>query len=140
MSFPNNFIMKYLNVIRLTYVTLVQAHIQSTFLDKMPTPLRHLPVTTFYLWVFFLLLQGILSFRDTTSSPPINCCWCCSVAKSCPTLCNPMDYSMPGFPVLHSLPGFAQTHVHWFSDGILPFLPLSLLLLLCSIFPRIRVF
>ena len=29
--------------------------------------------------------------------------WCCSVTKSCPTLCNPMDCSTPGFPVLHYL-------------------------------------
>ena len=40
------------------------------------------------------------------------------VAQSCTALCNPMDYSMPGFPVLHCLPEFAQTHVHWFHDGI----------------------
>ena len=31
----------------------------------------------------------------------------CSVAKPCPTLCDPMDCSMPGFPVLHYLPEFA---------------------------------
>ena len=37
----------------------------------------------------------------------------------CPTLCNPMDYSMPGFPVLHRLPEFAQINVHWVSDSIL---------------------
>ena len=37
-----------------------------------------------------------------------NCC--SSVAKSCPTFCDPMDCSMPGFPVLHYLPEFAQTH------------------------------
>ena len=37
---------------------------------------------------------------------------CCSVAKLCPTFCNPMNYNMPGFPVLHYLPEFAQTHVH----------------------------
>ena len=36
----------------------------------------------------------------------------CSVAKLCPTLCNTMDCSMPGFPVLHYLPDFSQTHVH----------------------------
>ena len=36
----------------------------------------------------------------------------CSVAKSCPTLWDPMDYSPPGFPVLHYLPEFAQTHIH----------------------------
>ena len=38
---------------------------------------------------------------------------CCSVTQSCPTLCGPMDCSMPGFPVLHHLPEFAQTHVCW---------------------------
>ena len=36
----------------------------------------------------------------------------CSVAKLCPTLCNPIDCSMPGFPILHNLLEFAQTHVH----------------------------
>ena len=30
-------------------------------------------------------------------------------------LCDPMDCSMPGFPVLHCLLEFAQTHVHWVS-------------------------
>ena len=35
---------------------------------------------------------------------------CCSVAWWCPTLCNPMDCSMPGFPVFHHLLEFAQTH------------------------------
>ena len=37
---------------------------------------------------------------------------CCSVAKYCLTLRKPMDYSTPGFSVLHYLPEFAQTHVH----------------------------
>ena len=36
-----------------------------------------------------------------------------SVAKPCPALCNPVKCSTPGFPVLHCLPEFAQTHVHW---------------------------
>ena len=36
-----------------------------------------------------------------------------------------MDCSMPGFPVLHHLPEFAQTHVHWVSDAIQPSHPLS---------------
>ena len=35
-----------------------------------------------------------------------------SVAQSCLTLCDPMDSSMPGFPLLHYLPEFAQIHVH----------------------------
>ena len=64
----------------------------------------------------------------------------CSVARSCPTLCSPMDCSTPGFPVLHPLPEFAQTHVHRVSDAIQPSRPLSSLLLLLSIFPSIRVF
>ena len=37
---------------------------------------------------------------------------CCSVAQSCLILCNPMDCSTRGFPVLHHLPEFVQTHVH----------------------------
>ena len=36
---------------------------------------------------------------------------CCIVNKSCPTLCDSMNCSSPGFPVLHYLPEFAQTHV-----------------------------
>jgi len=42
------------------------------------------------------------------------------VVQSCPTLCKPRDWSMTGFPVLHHLPDFAQTHVHWVSDAIQP--------------------
>ena len=48
--------------------------------------------------------------------------WCCCypVTKSCPTLCNPTDCSMPGFPVLHYLLEFSQTNVHWIGDAIQP--------------------
>ena len=53
------------------------------------------------------------------------CCCCCSVTKSCSTPCNPMDCSMPGSSVLHYLPEFAQTYVHWVSDAIQPSYPLS---------------
>ena len=53
------------------------------------------------------------------------CSLCCSVAKLRPTLCDPMDYSTPGFPVLHHLPALAQTHVYWVSDAIQPSHPLS---------------
>ena len=49
----------------------------------------------------------------------------CSVTKSCPTLCDPMDCSMPGFSILHCLPELAQTRVHRVSDAIQPFHPLS---------------
>ena len=50
---------------------------------------------------------------------------CCSVAQSCLILCDPTDCSTPGFPVLHHLPEFAQTHVHSVSDTIQPSHPLS---------------
>ena len=49
----------------------------------------------------------------------LSCCWfCSSITQSCPTLCNPMDCSLPGFSVHHHLPEFAQIHVHWVADAI----------------------
>ena len=50
---------------------------------------------------------------------------CCSVAQSYPIVCNPMEYSMLGLPVLQHLPEFAQTHVHRVGDAIQPSYPLS---------------
>ena len=47
-----------------------------------------------------------------------------SVAQSCPTVCNSMDCSPPGFPVLHQLPELGQTHVHQVGDAIQPSHPL----------------
>ena len=43
---------------------------------------------------------------------------CCSVAKSCPILCDLMDFSMPVFPVLHYLLEFAQTHIRQVGDAV----------------------
>ena len=48
-----------------------------------------------------------------------------SVAQSCPTLCNPMDCSTPGFPVHHQLLEPTQTHIYWVDDAIQPAHPLS---------------
>ena len=48
-----------------------------------------------------------------------------SVAQSCPTLCDPMNRSMPGLPVHHHLPQFTQTHVHRVRDAIQPSHPRS---------------
>ena len=62
-----------------------------------------------------------------------------SVAKLCPTLCEPMNCSTPGFSVQHYLPEFAQTHANWVSDAptisssVIPFSS-------SSIIPSIRVF
>ena len=44
----------------------------------------------------------------------------CSVAKSCPNFCNPMNFSKLGFPDLYYLLEFTQTHVHWVGDAIQP--------------------
>ena len=49
-----------------------------------------------------------------------------SFTQSCPTFCDPMDCSTPGFPVHHQLPELAQTHVHRVGDATQPsHLPLS---------------
>ena len=63
-----------------------------------------------------------------------------SVTQSCPTLCDPMNHSMPGLPVHHQLPEFTQTHVH---QVVMPSSHLILchpLLLLPPVPPSIRVF
>ena len=48
-----------------------------------------------------------------------------SITQSCPTLCDPMNCSMPGLPVHHQLLEFTRTHVHRVSDAIQPSHPLS---------------
>ena len=61
---------------------------------------------------------------------------CCSVAKSCPTVYDPMNCSRPGIPLLHSLFEFSQIDAHWVSDTIQP----SHLLLMPSVFTSVRIF
>ena len=61
-------------------------------------------------------------YENSQSSVPIGCF---SVTMSCPTLCNPVDGSTPGLPVLHYFPEFAQTHVHWVGDTMQPSRPMS---------------
>ena len=71
---------------------------------------------------------------------PCRCCCCCSVAQSCPTLCDPRKSSVPGFPVLHYLQEFAQTHIHCsvtLSNHLILCHPF---LLLPSILPSLRGF
>ena len=55
----------------------------------------------------------------------LHCMAVCPVAQLCSTLCNPMDYSMPGILVLHHLPEFGQTDVHWVGEAVQPSHPLS---------------
>ena len=69
-------------------------------------------------------LSGLQSKQNTPGvKRSLGNIWC-SVAKSCPTLCDPMDCSTSGFPVLHHLPEFAQIHIHWVGDVIQPSHPL----------------
>ena len=67
-------------------------------------------------------------------------CPCCSVAKLCPPLCDPVDCSTPGSFVFHIVPEFAQIPICWVSDAIQPFHLLLPFLPLPSVFLRIRVF
>ena len=62
------------------------------------------------------------------------------VIQLCPTLCNPMACSTPGFPVHHQLPELAQTYVHWIKDAIQPSHPLSSPSLPAFNLSRIRIF
>ena len=68
-----------------------------------------------------------------------NSCCCCSVTKSCLTLCDPMDCSMPGFPVLHYLPELLKLLS---IESMMPSNHLILCrpLLLPSVFLSIRIF
>ena len=89
-----------------------------------------------------LLLGSVIrvleeDWRRKNSSAPLLLCFSilsncfsndpspCSVTQSCPTLCNPMDCSTPGFSVHHQLPELTQTHVHRVNDAIQPLRPLS---------------
>ena len=74
--------------------------------------------------------------RDRNETYPI----CCSADKSCPSLCDPMDHSMPSFSVLHYLPSlltFTSTELVMLPNPLILCHPL---LLLPSIFPSTRVF
>ena len=68
------------------------------------------------------------------------CCCSCSISQSCPTLCDLMYGSIPGFPVLHYLQELAQTHIHWVGDAFQPSHLCHSLLLLPSVFPSFRVY
>ena len=84
---------------------------------------------TFFSGLFSLWSQDL---KETKTPVLVSCLghllwhlvYCCSVVKSCLTLYDPVDCSMPGFPVLHHLLEFAKTHVHWVSDAIQPSHPL----------------
>ena len=87
--------------------------------NKMVRPLSPPQIHQKNIWT-------LSKFYKTTSE-----CWkrtsvqFSSVTQSCPTLCDPMNRSMPRLPVHHQLPEFTQTHVHRVGDAIQPSHPLS---------------
>ena len=60
-------------------------------------------LNAFNLGAFFQWLESLLIKKPSSFLWLESTACCCSVAESCPTLCNPMDSSTPGFPVLHTL-------------------------------------
>ena len=79
---------------------------------------NHLPTL---LWVVseketFIMFKPLYWIGQKVCSGFSFCC--CSVPESCQILWDPMDCSTPGFPVLHYLPEFAQTHVHGVDNAI----------------------
>ena len=78
-----------------------------------------------FLWTSIPLMVSITVVECTTNSHWIVIV-CCSVTKSCLTLWDSVDYSMPGLPVPHHLLEFTQVHVHCTSDAIQPSHPLTL--------------
>ena len=79
--------------------------------------LRLHPSTAF--WTLLLTMK-VMPFLLRDSCPSF-----LSVTQSCLTLCDPMNCSMPGFPVHHQLSELTHTHVHQVSDAIQPSHPLS---------------
>ena len=70
-------------------------------------------------------MDSVESFLIRFSSVQSSCSGFQLDSSLCPTLCNPVYCSTPGFPVHHQLPEFTQTHVHWVGDAIQPSHPLS---------------
>ena len=90
------------------------------------------------LWIFLPQLRcpsPVIHFTFVGWSPFLQTVQFSSVTQSCPTLCDPMDFSTPCFPVLHYLQELAQTLVHCH-----PAISSCHPLLLPSIFPSMRVF
>ena len=97
--------------------------VQIFIVQKSSTPCRKItslfPITLIALFICCenqksasMHLQIMLPYKDSVKLS--------LVAQSCPTLCDPMDRTMPSFPVHRQLVEFTHTHVHWVSDAIQP--------------------
>ena len=93
----------------------------TAFIIHLPVPVR---IFLSYIFLFLAVAFSFLLKENFNVSCKVSVQFS-SAVQSCPTLCDSMDCSMPGFPVHHQLPVLAQTHVHWIGDGIQPSHPLS---------------
>ena len=121
------------------------AHTQQTIMSSVLACELQLICCLFWVFPFNTLLpivkwKILLPLEKFKVSLSIGVCCSCSVAQSCPTLCDTMDCNMPGFSVLNHLLDLAQTHVRRVDDAIQPCYPLSSPSPSASIFLSIRVF
>ena len=96
---------------------MTETHQASLSFTCLPELLRFISIESVMLSNYLILCQPLLLLPSI--SPSIR------VFSNESTLCNPMNCSMSGFPVLHYLPKSAQTHVHWVDDAIQQSHPLS---------------
>ena len=110
--------------IALLFAWLASFHFIQTLMHKIPTEVHppHVLDTDTAVLPLDVIISGSL-----TNTAPLSICHSAqfsSVAQSCLTLCDPIDCSMPGFPVHHQLLELAQTLVHRVGDAIQPSHPL----------------
>ena len=101
-------------------------------------PMDYILLLHYHLPTFVAQIVPVLIFRSSIKLTALSFKHACSVAQSCPTLCDLIDCSTPGFPILHYLLQFAQTHIHWVDYVIQTFC--HSLLLLPTIFHSLRIF
>ena len=89
----------FLSIFKKSYITVLSSVVS----DKNSVVI--LVYSFFLIFLIFCLLLILNNFS-------------CSFAQLCLTLCDPMDCSIPDFPVLHHLLEFAKNHIHWVSDAI----------------------
>ena len=77
---------------------------------------------SFSLFSILLVFFKVLQFYKFSIVFLLN--YCCSVTQLCPMICDPVYCSMPGLPVPHHLPEFAQVHFQCAGDAIQPSHPL----------------
>ena len=125
--------------------SLTNCHIGSAAYCLGPLWVRS-SLSSWILWVTRICYRGVPGPPGNKGQVPtsevgeVRCCCCCSVTRLCLTLCDPMDCSTPGFPILLCLLELARTHVHWVGDAIQPSHPLPPSYSCAFNFPSISIF